>query len=60
MMMQVRELNVVAAMFWKNFLKAWNRRLIRSSVACAIRVLSEDKDEHMTMMVNMSPYRDGD
>lgn len=26
-------------------------------VACAIRVLSEDKDEHMTMMVNMSPYR---
>ncbi len=26
-------------------------------VACAIRVLSGDGDEHMTMMVNMSPYK---
>lgn len=26
-------------------------------LACAIRVLSGDSDEHMTMMVNMSPYK---
>lgn len=26
-------------------------------IACSIRVLSGDADEHMTMMVNMSPFR---
>ena len=26
-------------------------------VACAMRVLSGDGDEHMTMMINMSPYK---
>lgn len=26
-------------------------------IACAIRVLSGDADEHMTMMVNMSPFK---
>ncbi|KAB8287257.1 Z1 domain-containing protein [Bifidobacterium avesanii] len=26
-------------------------------VACAIRVLSDDSDEHMSMMINMSPYK---
>ena len=26
-------------------------------VACAVRVLSGDSDEHMSMMINMSPYK---
>lgn len=26
-------------------------------IACAIRVLSGDEDEHMTMMINMSPFK---